>query len=116
MEKVIIIDVPNAKRAMTEVLGLPILVRTIKTLLSAGVEKIELTGQEALEVLSQLPQSVSLAKAPNHGILNLSADFHYDPSLLKDLLKEKPASLEALLPRLPENLWHSLDKPHAVKS
>lgn len=116
MEKIIFIDVPSADRAMMNVLGERVLVRTVKVLLSAGAEKIFLTGAGALDVLAHLPKQVSLAKAPHQNGLNLSANFHYDPSLLRDLMKSPPLSMDELLARTPANLWHSLDDNNAVKN
>lgn len=113
------IEVADADLACLKVLGLPILIRTIKVLIKDGAEVV-LFGKEAslaydLVFDYHLENQVRLGN-PEKPTLTLSGIYHYDPTLLSTILKNRPQNFLDTLQTVPENLWQVLfDKPEIEK-
>ncbi|OGQ07977.1 MAG: hypothetical protein A3G32_07565 [Deltaproteobacteria bacterium RIFCSPLOWO2_12_FULL_40_28] len=113
------IEVADADLACLNILGLPVLIRTIKVLIRKGAG-ITLFGREANKAYDlvfdySLENQVRLGN-PEKPVLTLSASYHYDPSLLCILLKNRPQNVLSAMQTLPEHLWQLLlYKPEVKK-
>ncbi|MDO8519639.1 MAG: CDP-alcohol phosphatidyltransferase family protein [Deltaproteobacteria bacterium] len=114
---VIVIRVDSIEIATRKILGLPVLVRTLKALEKEGVSPIFVITPDPIELKKRLPSVPGLfvTNPPQKGAVHLSGNFHYDPDFISWAVHNHILNPHERLKEVPERWWEDLRDEKSFK-
>lgn len=109
--------------ACRHILGLPALIRTLKSLYQSGCKKFVLVGADEKIVppllkkygFNKIVHLMPIMPKKLEDFLVLSGETHYDPEFIRWMVKGNVYSPEPYLKEVPGSWWGPLDGPHAAR-
>lgn len=115
MEIEVVIENVSSSVSLTKILGLPVIVRTVKAVIAAGCSRVVIVAEtppeleEALKGTSVPLIFVSKRPEPREGRIFFSGDAHYDPDYIRSIINGEAGGKE-------RDLWtQKLDGPNSFK-
>ncbi len=119
MEVIPVIHVEDFRLASQIVLGLPVLVRTLKVLLQSKVQPVVLIAPEEKKALDSFLQQWNIrvsviSQSPPAGAWMISGAYHYDPAFIRWWMENSHLSFSQAIEKVPVEWWQKLTEPEAV--